>query len=203
MYVQIGAGAGDLDPRMNCRDGFTELVKSLNKSDVDKVILVEPNPINIPKLRECWKDYPQAEIYDIGVGNTNQTLTYYYAEEDGPHYQVFSMIPEHVLKHYTHLSLSDLKTVDVHTVDISEFLRTKCNGKIKLLAMDIEGIDADILLSVDWSAIDCDKLSFEHLHLGDKIPDIQKHLNNCGYVYTGNGVDVMGYDCMFERVKNV
>jgi hypothetical protein len=27
IYVQIGAGAGDQDPRANFRDGFTEFVK--------------------------------------------------------------------------------------------------------------------------------------------------------------------------------
>ena len=29
IFIQIGAGAGDLDKRANCRDGFTEFVKKL------------------------------------------------------------------------------------------------------------------------------------------------------------------------------
>ena len=28
IFIQVGAGAGDLDTRANCRDGFTEFVKS-------------------------------------------------------------------------------------------------------------------------------------------------------------------------------
>lgn len=64
-FVQVGAGAGDLDPRMGNRDGFTEYVKQLDKNLINKIILVEPNPINIPKLKEAWKDYPQAEILNI------------------------------------------------------------------------------------------------------------------------------------------
>lgn len=38
-FVQIGAGAGDLDPRAHHRDGFTEIIKSLSLSSTDKIIL--------------------------------------------------------------------------------------------------------------------------------------------------------------------
>ena len=53
IFIQIGAGAGDLDKRANCRDGFTEFIKKLPKNRIKKIILVEPNPINIQLLREC------------------------------------------------------------------------------------------------------------------------------------------------------
>ena len=50
IFIQIGAGAGDLDKRANCRDGFTEIIKSLPRHMIKKIILVEPNPLNIPLL---------------------------------------------------------------------------------------------------------------------------------------------------------
>jgi hypothetical protein len=65
IFIQIGAGAGDLDVNTNCRDGFTEIIKSLPRHLIKKIILVEPNPLNIPLLKECWKDYPEAIIYEI------------------------------------------------------------------------------------------------------------------------------------------
>lgn len=34
IFVQIGAGAGDLDKRANCRDGFTELIKKIPRCDI-------------------------------------------------------------------------------------------------------------------------------------------------------------------------
>jgi len=67
VFIQVGAGAGDLDKRANYRDGFTEFIKSLPREHIKKIILVEPNPMNIPLLRECWKDYPESVIYDIGI----------------------------------------------------------------------------------------------------------------------------------------
>ena len=32
IFIQIGAGAGDLDTRANCRDGFTEFIKKLPRN---------------------------------------------------------------------------------------------------------------------------------------------------------------------------
>ena len=58
IFIQIGAGAGDLDKRANCRDGFTEFIKNLPRERIKKIILVEPNKLNIPLLKECWKNYP-------------------------------------------------------------------------------------------------------------------------------------------------
>jgi len=36
IFVQLGAGVGDLDPRSQFRDGFTEFVKSLPKETIKK-----------------------------------------------------------------------------------------------------------------------------------------------------------------------
>ena len=67
IYMQVGAGAGDQDSRADFRDGFTEYVKAREINDDDKIILVEPNPLNIPALTRCWESYPQAEIHQIGI----------------------------------------------------------------------------------------------------------------------------------------
>ena len=37
IFIQIGAGAGDLDTRAHCRDGFTEFIKQLPRSHIKKL----------------------------------------------------------------------------------------------------------------------------------------------------------------------
>lgn len=37
VFIQVGAGAGDLDKKANYRDGFTELVKKLPRERVKKL----------------------------------------------------------------------------------------------------------------------------------------------------------------------
>ena len=202
IFVQIGAGAGDLDSRANFRDGFTELVKRIPKADIDRIVLVEPNPLNIDSLTRCWKDYPQAEIHAIGLRTSSQTdeqLTFYYAEEDGPHFQVFSMRREHVVKHYPN---GHIVSVQVKTQGLKKFIDEVigADNKISLLSLDIEGIDAEVILDTDWKNINCEKLSFEHLHLGRQQEEVLRHLGRAGYIFIGNGVDVNGFDFMYEKL---
>jgi FkbM family methyltransferase len=202
IYIQIGAGAGDLDSRANFRDGFTEYVKKLNPNLIEKIILVEPNPINFKKLLECWSKYPQVMIYKYGirrVSDGEKFINFFYAEEDGPHYQVFSMEKEHVLKHYPN---GAIRTLKIETLELPELINHATGGKaIEMLSIDIEGIDADILLETDWREINCKNLSFEHLHLGDKLKPVLRHLSNCGYRFIGSGLDTHGYDLMYENMK--
>ena len=68
IYIHIGAGAGDLDPGANFRDGFSEFVKQ-NKDDNKKIHVVEANPSNIPKLEETWKDYKNVKIYNFAIAS--------------------------------------------------------------------------------------------------------------------------------------
>jgi hypothetical protein len=54
IYIQLGAGVGDKDIATNYKDGFTGFVKNKKLNINDKIILVEANPFNINKLKECW-----------------------------------------------------------------------------------------------------------------------------------------------------
>jgi|LauGreDrversion4_2_1035121.scaffolds.fasta_scaffold547634_1 FkbM family methyltransferase len=200
-FIQVGAGAGDLDPRVNFRDGFTEVIKKLQLATDDHVILIEPNPFNIDNLKECWKDFQNKEIFQIGISQKQQSgksLPFYYSELDGPHYQVASFEPNHVLKHYRSLSIENLEVISVPSVDLKTLIDKVTRGShIVLLALDIEGIDAEIILETDFSAINVSLLSFEYLHLGDRSEAVADHLRKCGFRYIGVGVDFKGYDHLY------
>ena len=198
IFIQIGAGAGDLDKRANYRDGFTEFVKGLPRNRIKKIILVEPNPINIPLLKECWKDYPESIIYELGIVPNecnNESMIFYYCPLDGPHYQVASIIKLHVQKHYG--ENCELKTFTVPVRQLETFLNDVNKEQIELLSLDIEGIDAEIILDANFSNLDIKYLSFEHLHLGEKRNDVLYHLDTNNYEFLGNGVDYNGYDYLY------
>ena len=201
IYVQVGAGAGDLDYRANFRDGFTELVKSLDASTIGRIILVEPNPTNIPNLRKCWENYPQVEIYELGIclkSSAEKFITFYYTEEDAPHFQVFSMKWQHVRDHY---QTEEIKSKIIECITLEDFLNKNIGEGIiiDVLALDIEGIDADVILENDWNKINCRYLSVEHLHLQEKSQTVGKALVNAGYEYNGNGLDHNTFDWAFVK----
>ena len=202
-FVQIGAGAGDRDPR-SFRDGFSEFIKRAPLNDSSRILLVEPNPLNQKKLKECWQDFSNAEIFQLGIvpkAFSKRTLRFYFTGLDGPHYQVASFNRFHVLKHFPNLKESDLQTINVGTIDLKTFIEQETKGeKIVLLALDIEGIDAEVLLDTDFDSLNVQLLSFEHLHLGGKKTDVIKHSEECGFEYVGSGVDHNDYDLLFQRI---
>ncbi len=203
-YIQIGAGAGDQDARANFRDGFTEFVKRRPPNQVAKIILVEPNPFNIEALKRCWKDYPQAQIVQMGVcpqslETTNKTQTFYYAEEDAPHFQVFSLKKAHVEKHYPN---GTIRSVETPVVSVNQFIERFIGAEqISMFALDIEGIDAEIILDINWREIDVDYISFEDIHLGRNRSAVLRHLGRSGYMFVGTGLDTNGFDLMYENLK--
>ena len=203
IYIQIGAGAGDQDNRAEFRDGFTETIKKLKPSPMDRIILVEPNPLNISALKKCWAEYPQASIHQVGIVPKNmagKSLTFYYADLDAPHFQVASFNPNHILKHYQNLSVSDLRKVEVGTVDLDSFIEAETGGrKIELLCLDIEGLDAEVILDTHFEKMNVEFVSFEHLHLGSDADAVALHFENSGYKKIGVGIDHNGYDHLYRK----
>ena len=201
IYIQIGAGAGDLDERANKRDGFTELVKGLSREKIRKIILVEPNVLNIKKLKECWKEYPESEIYEIGIvgkKNDKDKMYLYYSPLDGPHYQVGSINRSHIEKHYG--ENCEIEKMKIEVKNIEEFLKDVTKEEIELLSLDIEGIDAEIILDLNFENVKIKYLSFEYIHLGKEKEKVLDHLKKNNYEYIGEGVDHNGYDYLYKRV---
>jgi len=205
IFIQIGAGAGDKDSRANYRDGFTEFVKKLSKDRIKKIILVEPNPVNIPFLRECWKDYKEVFIYELAIIPENinlKNIDFYYSLYDGPNYQVASIVKQHVLNHYGGNN-NIIESFSVPTIHINDFLNKHTdngNDEIELLSLDIEGIDSEIVLDLKLdNNIKVKYLSFEYIHMGDKLENVKKHLENNNFEYIGKGVDYNGFDYLYKQ----
>jgi FkbM family methyltransferase len=198
IFIQIGAGAGDLDKRANYRDGFTEFIKKKPREMIKKIILVEPNPLNISLLKECWKDYPQAVIYEIGIvpkNYQNNTMHLYYCPLDAPHYQVASINKNHVQKHY---GLNcELNNFIIPVRQLENFINEVTTEEIELLALDIEGIDAEVILDVNFKNLKLKYLSFEHIHLGEYRNNVLNHLKINNYEFLGLGIDHNGFDHLY------
>jgi len=198
IFIQIGAGAGDLDARANYRDGFSEFVKRLPRDNIKKIILVEPNPLNIPLLKECWKDYPQSIIYQVGIVPSyidTPTIDLYYCPLDAPHYQVASIDKDHIYKHYG--NQCELNKFTVPVKNLYDFINEITDEEIELLALDIEGIDAEVILDLNLSDIKIKYLSFEYIHLGDNNKRVIDHLKIHNYSHIGSGIDHNGHDYLY------
>ena len=202
-FIQMGAGAGDQDYRANNRDGFSELVKSLNPNNIERIILIEPNQANHTALKHCWKDYKQAEILQIGItpNKAHDSITFYYAEEDAPYFQVCSTVITHVQKHYPK---GNIKSFTSECKEVNEFLTTTLENHLDcFLGIDVEGLDFEILMSLHLADFPNIKwISFEYIHLTLKqiIQIYIKFIKN-GFTYRGKGIDHNGFDLLFGTNK--
>ena len=202
IFVQLGAGAGDLDPRANYRDGFSEFVKRYNTKK-KKIFLVEANPTNIKTLKECWKNYKNVKIFNHALvpdSINSKTLDFFYSEDDSPYYQTFSLKIKHVKKHYPS---SKIKKIKIKTQKINNFFDINFKSVvIDFLGIDLEGIDFEILNNINFDNFNIQNISFEYLHLtkNEKKKIIDK-LNSYGYSYCGYGLDHNNYDYLFTKKK--
>lgn len=200
VLVQIGAGAGDLDPRVDYIDGFTNTIKErIDKNIINQIYLIEPNPVNIEKLTECWKEYPATIIQGaITDGESGQTVKLFYCEEDAPHYQVASLEESHVRRIYPE---AEIKFISVETININDFL-SKIFEKhpfIDLLCLDIEGLDAKIVATIEWNKFRILSATIEHLHLREKTYSTIDIMRSNGYNLYGKSLDHFGHDWFFTK----
>ena len=203
-FVHIGAGAGDLDPSSNFRDGFSEYVKNFDCTEKN-VFLIEANPKNIEKLKECWKDFKNVKIFNFAIIPNNfleKKIYLYYSVEDGPHYQLLSNDKNHVKKYFPK---SEIKHIVVDTMKIGDFFEKNFNNlTIESLSLDVEGLDYDIFMDINLKDFNIKNISIEYLHLNknQKKTIIKKFISN-GYTYNGFGIDHNNIDWLFTKKKSI
>ena len=199
IFVHLGAGAGDLDKRANFRCGFTELIKDKCSED-DEALVIEANPKNIEKLEMCYQNFKNVKVLNLAITHEiSKELVFFFTEDDAPHYQVCSVDINHVKKHYPN---SDIKNFKIQAVNINDFFQKYVGNKIDYLSIDLEGIDYNVIMKIDFKKIKVENISIEHLHLKNhEKKNMINNLNNFGFSYCGNGYDHNNYDYLFKNKK--
>ena len=199
-YVHLGACIGDWDKTGLNRCGFTEFIKKNSKIH-DKIFLIEANPKNISKLEESYKNFNNARILNLGVtARKNNEITFFYTEDDAPYYMVCSTKINHVLKHYPNSKINEFK---IKTVSVNNLFKDYIKEKnIDYLSIDLEGIDFEILMSLNLNDYNIKNISFEYLHLNKKQKkQLVNYLLKYGYSYCGFGYDINNFDFLFKKKK--
>lgn len=204
VYVQVGAGAGDLDYSAGFRDGFTALIKSTNLNPEDRIIVVEANKFNIPTLKECWSDYRQVEIHPVAIASgliSDETkLNFYYAEDDGPFFQIASLKEDHVRAFFPK---GNILNFEVKCFSINYFLKNVIGeSSFEILALDIEGLDIEVLKELDLDSFEIHQISFERSHDTEQYAVVCKKLKAYGYVKAGSGMDPHNSDVLWVKPMN-
>ena len=188
--VQIGTNNG--------RDHVRDLAR---KIPINTLLLVEPFDIHNESIKNEYS-FTKHTIENIAiVPDDRQSVKLYYHVEDGPKndtrksFQVASIDPQHIKRHS--YDEKTIQYVDVPACRLNALLAKHNLHTLDYLFMDIEGIDMEVLESIDFSTYDIRMLQIEHLHLD--VNRLHSFMNSKGYRPT-KGIDYHGFDTMF--IKN-
>jgi len=178
--IQIGTNKG--------YDDITPLVKEYS-SILDKFIAVEPLSVHHPSIKECYKEIPQLIIEEIAIvpSPKEEKFTFYYHTEDHPGYEVSSTNKEHILKHVIFnpkLTEDGIVELQVDCLTLNQLFEKHNLVDIDILYIDAEGLDFDLIKSIDFNKFNIINLVYEHLHInGEKAI---KFLESKGYTTIRN-----------------
>lgn len=200
VFVQVGAGAGVLDPLSQFRDGFTEWLWKQRPSRTDIVVLVEPNPVAGSALAQYWSPHSNVHVVSRAIRPptwAGEYLKLWYAEEDGPFFQKASLDEVFARGQYPE---GNIKYWTVETTTLVDMLQENVGeAQVAMLAIDIEGVDAEVLMATPWEQLNVKRLSFEYIHLNEKMREVDTHLQRSGFVPAGRGLDAFGLDRLYVR----
>lgn len=128
VFIDVGANKGDYSDL---------LLKSFPHS---KIFSIEPNPHTFSLLKERLSD--KINVFQLGVGKTNDTLNLYFNQDDKTSVQATSD-PE-ILKTISKTEVLECISVSIETLD--NFCEKNTIDEIDLLKIDVEGFELEVLM---------------------------------------------------------
>lgn len=164
----------------NGNDEFYAEIKTKNPS---LVVLVEPNGDLNKTINDRYQSLSNIHIENIAIhpDASRDTLTLHKC------HAVTSWDLNHVLKHKNaYKSESDIKPFDVPCLSPNQLFEKYSLSSIDLLQIDIEGLDENVILSIDFNKYSIKKLVYEYLHIDNQ--KVQDFLRSAGYsTFTKDG----------------
>lgn len=193
--VQIGSNKGNDDLSKYLLSNFNELEFGL---------FVEAIPLHIPDLKKCYSKYDNIFIENLVIkppSHIDNDIKFYFLTSNGPDYGISSCSKEHIEKHINLIpSLAKGKILEFNLPCITlENILDKYNiSSLDILLLDVEGIDAEIILSFNWEKYNIKRVEFEYIHLNEKTDIIKEMFLNMGYTQV-NPIDTFGFDWAFKK----
>ena len=169
-YVDIGA-----NHPVYLSNTYKFYLKNRSMNNEISGILIEPNP-KIAKLLKFIR--PNDIVMNVGVVKTSESesiLPFYILDQD-----VLSTFSENELNEYLKMGCRLVDTINVNCSDINNILdKTKKN--IDLLTIDIEGVDFDVIKSLNFEKFSPTVICIETVK-HRKISELKRDVELINYV---------------------
>ena len=164
--VQVGVWKSD--------DAFSDFVKA--QIGVAKILLIDPLSQHDELVERCYDGIPYEMVHKCCVGKVeSETIDFYCSSDNGGYGAVSSTDPRHILKHGVRIC----DQLQVEVVLLGDLLEERGLKNIEVSAVDAEGKDAEIIMSLDLNKLNIKFITFEQIHVAAK--ECIKFLESHGY----------------------
>ncbi len=149
-------------------------------------VLVEPNPMYVERLK---RRRPGDVVVQAGVGVTDAKQADYYVIRGKPTLNTFSAEEADRLR--ASMGKDAVETImKMPLININELIATTLGKAPDLLSIDIEGMDLDILRTLDFATYRPGAIVAETIRMGsnDVNTEMLEFLESKGYVVRGGSV---------------
>lgn len=193
--VQIGSNKGN--------DSLSEHLLS-NYDELELGLFVEAIPFHINDLKKCYSKFENVIIENIAIKTPDyqgDKIKFYLHTKDDPYYEISSSNKEHVLQHerdIPYLQGGKIIEFELNCICLDDLFEKYNIINLDWLFLDAEGIDAKILLSLDWKKYNIKRVEFEFLHLKEDEEKILNLFDTMGYKKV-DALDKFKFDWAFEK----
>ncbi len=189
-FIQLGAHDG------LAHDPYREFILRRNFTGV----LVEPLPFLFHRLvnnyrhkaaGRRWRPTGRIVFQNCAVAYPPGRFTLYTIREealselpDGAYLSLLACFSrEQLLSHLPSPAYSDqVMPVDVPGCTVEDLMRTHAFASFDCMFLDIEGYEAQVLLSMDYSVVRPKLIAYENINLLDRAAELERHLRSKGFV---------------------
>ena len=178
----------------------THIINEIEKYKNKNILLIEPVPHNLKALKEKIPNYKTIHIEQVTIGEHSKIRKFYYVKENsitklGKHWAsgIGSFDKLHILNHKTKrfkISEDDIEFINIQSLTFEDLMNKHSVSSIDKLQIDVEGAEHEILNSINYKAININKILFESKHFdgtfneGEKLELIKKKLISNNYKLT-------------------
>jgi FkbM family methyltransferase len=191
--VQIGSNKGN--------DDLSKYLKS-NFEKLDFGLFVEPNVLCIEDLKKCYSNYDNIFIENVAIKTPFQDedeLEIFYNTYDYS-MEISSCKLSHIETHTywcPEIKNGEIKSFKIPSLTLENLFEKYNIIDLDWLLLDVEGIDAEIILTFNWEKYKIKRIEFEHLHLGNFKYNIKCMMNGMGYKKINS---LYEFDWAFEKI---
>lgn len=175
------------------------LPKLAKENNAELVVLAEPLKIHHGIISQTYFGIPHVILDCAVVPNPipSGKIPFFFHIDDGPNYPLSSISEDHFFQP-RHGSLQKEKVVEISVParTLSSILEEFNLYRLDYLMLDSEGIDDQILYSLDWRKFDIKQIYYEAVHINNL--KLISFLEPLGFSVT-YGLGPWGFDCLAIR----